>query len=149
DLAIDNCKTLYNDYWSKGITVFKPDPLVAIEELEKHKQIVIEEEVELLVEQHLEKANRAKTVKSKISNADKALDELFKLKKKYNYENNGLESNTNEYKNKAQLDQHITNAEKNEFKGNIKKAIDYYQEALFFLKKDDIPDVEQETIIKD
>ena len=34
-------------------------------------------------------------------------------------------------------------ARKAEFKGNVKKAIDQYQEALFFIRNDDIDDTQQ------
>ena len=48
---------------------------------------------------------------------------------------------------KMQLYEFIQSAKKAEFKGNMKKAIDQFQEALFFLLNDDIPDEKQEKAI--
>ncbi len=48
---------------------------------------------------------------------------------------------------KLQLYEFIQSAKKAEFKGNAKKALDQFQEALFFLMNDDIPDEKQEKAI--
>jgi len=48
---------------------------------------------------------------------------------------------------RAILDGFLEAARKAEFKGNQKKAIDQYQEALFFIKNDEIPDEQQATEI--
>lgn len=144
---IDTATKLFNqldeEYWSKGIRFFKPNPQTAIDKLEKEKLEIIEEEINKKVERHIEKAKRAKTIKTKISNADKALDELLKFKQEYAYENKDLESNINFFILKEQFDDFIEKAEKFEFKGNIKKAVEQYQEALFFLRGNDLPDSEQ------
>ncbi|GAB3801409.1 hypothetical protein [Virgibacillus kimchii] len=147
DVAIEKCDDLYNEFWSKGITVFEPNPQEAKEKLLKEKGKIIEEEIYNLVEKHIEKAKRAKTVKTKISNADKALDELLKFNQQYNYKNMALEDTIHAFIHKAQYDDYIETAEKHEFKGDTKKAVDKYQDALFFLKKDDIPDESQKPLI--
>ncbi|MFA1820598.1 hypothetical protein ACDX78_10505 [Virgibacillus oceani] len=147
DLAIEKCDDLYNEFWSKGITVFEPNPHEAKEKLLKEKEKIISDEIHNLVKKHIEKAKRAKTVKTKISNADKALDELLKFNQQYNYENKELENTIHAFIHKAQYDDYIETAEKHEFKGDFKKAIDKYQDALFFLKKDDIPDDSQKPLI--
>lgn len=50
---------------------------------------------------------------------------------------------------KVQFDDFIYKAKKNEFKGNKKKALDYYYEALYLLKTDKVEDNEQLTQIRE
>lgn len=142
ETTIDTFRRLDEEYWSKGIRFFKPEPKIAIEKLERQKFELIEDEIKKKIERHLDKSKRAKTIKTKISNADKALDELLKFSQEYDYENKALEDNINTYIKKAQFDDFVENAEKFEFKGNHKKAIDQYQEALFFLRDNELPGVD-------
>ncbi|WP_249871794.1 hypothetical protein [Oceanobacillus saliphilus] len=116
DLAIEKCDDLINEFWSRGITVFEPNPHDAKAKLLKEKEEMIEQEIYVLVEKHIEKAKRAKTVKTKMSNADKALDELLKFNQEFSYENKDLENSIHAFVHKAQFDDYIENAEKNEFK---------------------------------
>lgn len=148
DLAIEKCDVLYNEFWSKGITVFEPDPIEAKGKLLKQKEDIVDKGIKDLVERHIDKSKRAKTVRTKISNADKALDELLKFKQLYDYENKGMEETIHAYIHKVQFDDYVEQAEKHAFKGNIKKAIDKYQDTLFFLKKDNIPDDSQKELFE-
>lgn len=149
EIAIEKAQQLYDEYWQKGVRFFEPNPKQAVEKLKEKRLEIIESEIKNRVERHLEKAERAKTIRTKISNADKALDELVKFRQEFDYENKDLEANIHAFIHKAQYDDFILNAEKNEFKGNTKKALDLYLEALFFLQKDDIPDEEQKDLIKE
>jgi hypothetical protein len=146
DVALDNCNTLLIQYWSKGLRLFN-DPNQLINELNLVRSEIIEDEISNKVENYLEKANHTKTVRSKITNAEKALYDLHLFKKDYDYTNLEMEQSIKSFIHKVQFDEFILNAEKNEFKGNTKKALDQYQEALFFLKKDDIPLEDQSEII--
>ena len=49
---------------------------------------------------------------------------------------------------KTKLDKFLEAAKKAEFKGNKKKAIDQYQEALYFIRNDDVPDDQQGQYIE-
>jgi hypothetical protein len=49
---------------------------------------------------------------------------------------------------RVKLDGFLEAAKKAEFKGNNKKAIDQYQEALFLIRNDDIPDDQQRVEIQ-
>lgn len=49
---------------------------------------------------------------------------------------------------RTQLCDFVNSAKKAEFKGNKKKAIDQYKEALYFLLNDDVPDERQEKAIR-
>lgn len=149
DVVIDKCNSLNNLYWSKGITYFNVNPQQLINNIITKEKEIIQEELHNRVEKHLEKSSKAKTVKTKISSAEKALDEISAFRREFGFEEPDLEYNINSYIHKVQFDEFILNAEKNEFKGNIKKAIDQYQEALFFLKTDHIPDSDQSIIISE
>ena len=48
---------------------------------------------------------------------------------------------------KAEFLAFVSAAEKAEFKGNAKKALDQYQEALYFLKTDNVDDAKQAELI--
>jgi len=48
---------------------------------------------------------------------------------------------------KAKIEGYINEAKKAEFKGNTKKAIDQYQEALFYIENDDVDDSLQSDLI--
>ena len=58
-----------------------------------------------------------------------------------------LESDVSSYQCKIKANRFIDNAKKAEFKGQIKKALDQYQEALFLLKNDRIDDAAQKEEI--
>jgi len=58
-----------------------------------------------------------------------------------------IESAIDARMHRLQFDGYVEKARKEEFKGNEKKALDQYQEALFFLKNDEIDDHEQSAPI--
>ena len=47
------------------------------------------------------------------------------------------------------LDGYLEAARKAEFKGNTKRAIDQYQEALYFIRNADIDDAQQQSSIRE
>jgi len=148
DTMIDMSKKLQEEFIDRGINPLTGDsPQTIIEKAEKAKLENIEIELRKKVEFHLEKARRAQTSKTMISNADKALDELLKFNQEYDYENKELELEIHAFIHKANYEGLVLEAEKFEFKDNVKKAIDKYQEALFFLKRDGIPDEQQQELI--
>lgn len=53
----------------------------------------------------------------------------------------------NNFINSIQYDEYLTKAKKEEEKGNIKKAIDQYQVALYFLKTSDMEDKDNGSLI--
>jgi len=60
----------------------------------------------------------------------------------------GIELELKTLMRKAKLDGFLEAAKKAEFKGNKKKAIDQYQEALYFIRNDDVPDDQQNEEIR-
>lgn len=104
------------------------------------KTQLIGEFAHLKVTEYLQKAEIAKTIGSKLTNANKALLHLADLQNLYNYENQKLDKLTKDFIHKAEYNDLLEKAEKEEFKSNTKKAIDKYQDVLFFLRRDDIDD---------
>jgi hypothetical protein len=56
---------------------------------------------------------------------------------------NNLENRIKAYTHKIQIKSFLDEADKAEFIGNMKKALDQYQEGLYFLKKDNIDDTQK------
>ncbi|EIJ79175.1 hypothetical protein PB1_16499 [Bacillus methanolicus PB1] len=148
DLVEEQYRILDKDYYSKGISVLSDTPRNKLKEVQAIRKRLVEEEIENRIEKHMDKAKLAKSVNAKINNANKALMELKEFAKEYGYLNELLVHNIQHFIHKVELDDLILKAEKFEFKGNNKKALEQYQEALFFLKKDDIPDQKQDDLIR-
>jgi cell division FtsZ-interacting protein ZapD len=54
-----------------------------------------------------------------------------------------IEQRARQLHHKTRLNTFVDAASKAEFKGQLKKALDQYQEALYFLRSDDIEDAQQ------
>lgn len=105
-------------------------------------------QLEAELESLLTRAELAKTRASKISAANKGL--LLVQRASENAETSYPESVLAEWRDKftahihqTELDNLLMKADKAEFKGEWKKAVSAYQDVLFFLKRDHIPDEEQ------
>ena len=100
----------------------------------------------------LARAELRTTPRTKITEASKAILKIQDVRKEYglNFPVLGeLETNARRFMHQVELQGFLTEAEKAEFKGNRKKALDQYQEALFFLQRDDIDDRLQKNQIGD
>jgi hypothetical protein len=88
------------------------------------------------------KADVAVSGKTKIGHLTKALLTIRDYKGKASSPNllAGLERDVADLLHQVQLDIFLDAARKAEFKGQRKKALDQYYEALYFLKNDDIED---------
>lgn len=148
EVIIENLKVLENEYISKGVLV-PIDLQKQYNNIENARIDVLKEESERKVEEFLDKAHLAKTLASKINNANKALLFLKELNENYGYVDKDLSLQVIKYIHQSEFDDLILKAEKEEFKGNIKKAIDKYKDVLFFLRKDEIDDNLQGKEIKD
>gem|GEM_PF-6975939 len=90
------------------------------------------------------------TLQTKINPLSKVLFKVQDYKNKTLKPNilDPLEQKITQEIHKIQVNSFINEAKKAEFKGNIKKALDKYYEALYFLKTDKIDDAkQQETIL--
>lgn len=147
DVIIDNLETLENEYAAKGIPL-NLDFHSRKREILNIKSNILEEDAVIKVDDFIKKASLAKTVASKINIANKALMYLKDLVDNYDYINKELGIKVLKFIHISQLDDLVLKAEKEEFKSNYKKAVDKYQDVLFYLKKDDIDDSLQVEEIK-
>lgn len=138
------------DYENKGIKVINPTPSVFIETYKNNRDEIILESIKQAIERAISKTKLAVTTKTKINELNKVLlliqenkDELMDSSK-----TDLLEKELLEKKHKIQLDGFLEEAKKAAFKGQKKKALDQYKEALYFLKTDDIDDNLQKGYIK-
>ncbi|MEK4085655.1 hypothetical protein [Psychrobacillus sp. FSL K6-1415] len=104
------------------------------------KEKMINKFANITVTECLQKADLAKTLNSKLNNANKAILFLEEMKKQYDFKDSTMLGKIKEYTHLVEYKDLYEKAEKEEFKGNSKKAIDKYMDVLFFLKKDDIDD---------
>ncbi|MEE9591461.1 MAG: hypothetical protein V3W26_03015 [Thermodesulfobacteriota bacterium] len=115
------------------------------------KQALTYSDIKEQYETAMNKAREAKLLVAKVNHATTAqsiINEGLNL---------GLEEKTlfkeieeaNTFINRIQYDEYLAKARKEEEKGNIKKAIDQYQVALYFLKTSNVGDQEQEPPIQE
>ena len=112
--------------------------------VEKH-QILLKKLSET-IDRQIEKASLAKTLSPKINALTKAAAILADAARSDEYDAEWITSKQQEIfalMHQTELGKLVEAAEKHEFKADWKKALGAYQDVLFFLKKDDIPDEEQ------
>jgi len=150
DLVIEHAEALL-EYEKKGIPTISPLPSKLLKEFsEYHDTIIIEEAMQIFgkAQKKAEVSTSFKTIENTYVNALLKIDEVFSFLKD---KNKGIE-----LKNKlkslihsTKLNGFIDVAKKAEFKGQIKKAVDQYQEALYFILNDNIPDEQQKDKIQE
>lgn len=145
DDVIRNVEHL-NEFKIKGYKI-NADLDVIVSTYISIKNTLIQEYAREKVKEFLQKATLAKTLNTKLSNANKAIVHLKDLNDKYGFYDESLLTLVKQFTHKAEFEDLLEKAEKEEFKGNNKKAIDKYKDILFFLKKDDIDDTLQEPLI--
>ncbi len=98
----------------------------------------------------LAKAEVSTTLKTKINPLSKILLRIQDYKAQTSKPDvlNSLEQKITQEIHKIQFDSFISDAKRAEFKGNKKKALDKYYEALYFLKTDKINDsIQKDNIL--
>jgi cytidylate kinase len=145
DLIVEHATELLH-YEEKGIHVITPPPSEIIQTTnEKRKELIISY-VANKVSDLLHKAQLKTTVNSQVNEATKALLVIRDGRQKLGGTSNELDELEKEVKlfiHRAKLQGYLEAARKAEFKGQIKKALDQYQEALYFLRNDDVNDAIQ------
>jgi hypothetical protein len=114
------------------------------------RETIISEGIKDVYEEARAKAQLATTTAGKVGAVNKGILELRELSQETG-RHQVLEkaaAQLKAYAHHLQFKAMIDDGEKAEFKGNLKKALDQYQEALFFVMKDDIPDSEQAGLIE-
>jgi hypothetical protein len=130
-------------YELKGITVVEPPAaeLKAGYELERRK--IVTEHFQAEVQRILKRAELMGTPQSMVTEATKALLKIGEAREEFGVDDPILDESehlTRHFIHKTQLSGYLQEAEKAEFKGNREKALDQYQEALFFLTTEGVND---------
>lgn len=137
-------------YEEKGISTTDPPPSQAIKDITRIKSEIITNHLREEANKALAKADVATTAKQKINAVNKALLKIAEAKE--SFENTerivGIEFELKQKVHRLHYDDLVQKAEKAEFKGQIKKAIDAYMEALYFLKTDEYDDEKQSDLIR-
>lgn len=136
------------EYENKNINMFTINPSVIIEMANKDK---IEAVIETLTEEFnktLLKIDVTTSFTSKLNEINKLHLKIQNYKNIQNTKMDDLEKKVKNKKHEIQLDSFLEAAKKAEFKNESKKAISQYQEALYFLKNDDIEDKFQKENIE-
>jgi len=144
DVAADNLRALLK-YERSGIPTITPSPSHLLGELERNRGQIILKWAEDSAAVALTKAAAALSQKTAMSTAEKALVKLREIHHKTSdpAKMDALEGRLEGFIHDKQLEVHLEAARKAEFKGQPKKAIDAYQEAVYLLRTDRIDDGKQ------
>lgn len=148
DLLIEHAQALL-EYEHKGISTVSPSPSQLLSEYTAMRDQIVLEGVTAEVEKALAKAEIAATPPTSINEANKALLKIREGKQELRDQAklDQLEARIRRFAHERQLNAYLEAAHKAEFKGQKKKALDQYQEALYFLRSDEIDDSLQEEKI--
>jgi len=143
DLIISQLEHLIK-YEEKGIAIIQPSAKEISQNTISQRQQSIDDEIHRIYDSALQKSGLAGTPSSKISPLLKAIDLLGQLK--LLGESELIQSREQSLKtriNWVKFNDIEEKARRAEFKGNSAKALSYYQDALFHLLNDEIPDEKQ------
>jgi len=144
DFLMENLYGLLK-YERKGIATCSPAPSVFINTYRGRKDEIIVKYLKSALETAKEKMPLASSVKTKINQLTKILLKVRDYKSKVTDAAllKPTEQEIVDLIHRIQLDGYLDAAKKAEFKGQRKKALDQYYEALYFLKHDEIDDALQ------
>jgi len=144
DLLLEHAEALMK-YEEKGIPTIEPLPSALLREYRIKQDELILNGLECEVKDTLIKIGVTISPKTKINHLSKALLKIREYKPKANNSEllNDLEMKLVELIHQTQLNSYLEEAKKAEFKGQRKKALENYYEALYFLKHDEIDDALQ------
>jgi hypothetical protein len=141
DLLVEHAHALL-EYEQKGIPTISPPPSELLTEYTPMCNQIVLEGVTAEVEKALAKAEIAATSRTSINEANKALLKIRDGKQELHDQTklDQLEARVRRFSHQTQLNAYLEAARKAEFKGQKKKALDQYLEALYFLRSDEIDD---------
>ena len=148
DVLIDNLDKL-QAYEAKNIPTITPTPSLLIQDIRVLRQETITNEINELYTKSVNQAEVAATPTSEYNALSKGFLKVQEILDGYNGEDRDFEQllRLKLLMHKAKIEGYINEARKAEFKGNTKKAIDQYQEALFYIENDDVDDTLQSDLI--
>lgn len=150
DLIVEHGQALLK-YENMGIQVCTPPPSEMVKIYTDKRGRIIKEGLREEARQAMEKSKLATTVNGRITPLTKVILKVNDYRKDLPNDRdldileNGLKKVIQDLQLKAYMD----DAKLAEFKGNKKKALDKYYEALYFLQHDDIDDRFQSSDIND
>ena len=148
DLLIQHASALLK-YEERGIPTLKPLPSVLAKEYQAQRDPMIFNFLTSEFESLKANLNVTASVKSKVNSLSKLLLKIREYKALVSKANilDALEGEVTDLVHKTQLSGYLDEAKKAEFKGQKKKALDQYYEALYFLRNDQINDTLQKENI--
>jgi len=149
DLVIQLASKIVDKFESKGIMLMEPSATELLRRYKEGRDEIIKDSIEEEYKKASTKSEVSTTAKTKINPLSKMLlkiqDYKSQLAKKGSLD--ALEQKINKDIHAIQLHFFLDDAKKAEFKGNKKKALDKYLEALYFIKTDKIDDIKQQDTI--
>lgn len=137
NLLLEHAEQLLK-YEKQGIGTISPAPSAILDEFGILKKKIVSEELGAIVDNAKSNAEVATTVRSKLSALSKGILKARELPVD-ELDTSEIENELNNEILQIKLNGFEEAAKKAEFKGNAKKAIDQYAEALFLLKEEENP----------
>ena len=147
-LIIDHARELV-PYEERGIPTLSSPPSELVAEYRTKRADILVETLQDTAEQARTKSGLASTPSGKVNPLAKLVLDVQAARAEYadvaevDGRLDDLERSAEQLHHHARLRTFVEAAEKAEFKGQLKKALDQYQEALYFLRTDDVPDSAQ------
>lgn len=141
DTLIEHARELTR-YENLGINTITPSPSDLVSAYLARKDEIIVDNIEQYLIMAETKVEIADTSRKKINEYNKVLLEIEDVKTELTDKErlNKLQLEIKTKVHKIQFDSYLDAAKKAEFKGQKKKAIDQFQEALYFIKTDNVDD---------
>lgn len=151
DVLLEHANALLR-YEQRGISTIDPPPSYLVNRFSEMRDQIILESLKADVASGASKAAVASTTQTKVNALSKVLLKIREYKSKADKPESlstfeRLERQVSNSIQKIQLEGYLNAAKKAEFKGQKKKALDQYYEALYFLKHDEIDDSIQKNQI--
>jgi hypothetical protein len=135
---------------NKGIPTVTTPPSTLVAEAKRLRSEMVAQEATAVAEKAMQKAEIASTPATKERALTSGILKVREVAEKAAVDASAVATVERRLKNelhRVKLDGFLEAARKAEFKGNTKKAIDQYQEALYFIRNDGLDDVQQRTEI--
>lgn len=143
NIIIKNTNEL-SKYTNLGFNIFNPEPSDIIENWNNDKDKIILDGLEADFKEGIKRSKIATTSNSKITPFKKILANIDEIENEIKNKEklDKFKLKIKELKYEIQIDNFIEDAKKEQFKGNNKKAINKYKEALYILKNMDTKNLE-------
>ncbi len=149
DVVIKLTSEIVDKFESKGIVMMDPPAGEVLQLYEEGRDEIIKDSLDGEYKTASAKSEVGTTAKAKINPLSKVLLKIQQYKDELAKQGylDDLEKKINGDIHATQLYFFLDDAKKAEFKGNKKKALDKYLEALYFIKTDKIDDIKQQDTI--